>query len=469
MDGQSNRREELLSTGFRQTNVWKEMKTGAFFRTAWAVSDVSLLFVIATFSLAEVTGWLVPLLWAGGLLAGRTARKHKKPLPAHEHLLSGLMGLLCTMLFSTGARVARLYFCTVLLGFSAALCLTSGTQERLAKLCRYFGDDEEAVAACRRELFRRSVLPNGVLTVFMMLLLQRRMAVTVNLLALCASLCLTFSALNDPVDRRVLEKLELLERREQEGKSTATLRAWLNGRLMEKYRRPWAILLVENVIRIFYRHQVLAETPLSHDDDDPIIYMCNHGNMYGPVVGYVFTPTDVCPWTISNVMVDLDETVAYLYKYTFSHVSWIPKRLRMPITVLVSRLGHWGFRALESIPVYRDHPMELMKTFRSAMTAMERGDDMLIFPENPNAAGAGHGYEHQGVGELFSGFAMIGQLWYRKTGRCCRFVPMYADQEARTLRVGTPVIYDPQNEAAAERQRISDEVAAEMNRLADVA
>ena len=61
---------------------------------------------------------------------------------------------------------------------------------------------------------------------------------------------------------------------------------------------------------------------------------------------------------------------------------------------------------------------------------------------------------------------MIAQLWYRKTGLRCRFVPMYADREKRALRIGRQVVYDPDNAAEAERERISAEVAAEMNRLA---
>lgn len=300
----------------------------------------------------------------------------------------------------------------------------------------------------------------------MMLLLMHKRLIAISLVALCSSLCQVFAALNDPMDKHVLEKLILWEKREAEGIKSAALQTWLNEHLAEKYRRPWFILFLEWIIRMGYSHEVIMEEPYVHDDADPVIYLCNHATIYGPVTGYVFTPSHVRPWVISNIMVDMQETVPYLYKYTFSQVKWIPRSLRYPVTVAMSRLAHWAFRELDALPVYRDHPMELMKTFRKAVAAMECGDDMLIFPENPNAAGIDHGYEREGVGELFSGFAMIGQLWHRKTGRCCRFVPMFADRDTHVLHIGKPVIYDPANESAAERQRIADEVSAEMNRLA---
>ena len=39
-------------------------------------------------------------------------------------------------------------------------------------------------------------------------------------------------------------------------------------------------------------------------------------------------------------------------------------------------------RQVDSIPVYHDNPRKLMLTFRETVSAMEAGDNILIFPEN---------------------------------------------------------------------------------------
>ena len=120
---------------------------------------------------------------------------------------------------------------------------------------------------------------------------------------------------------------------------------------------------------------------------------------------------------------------AYVYKYTIKRQRWLPECLKMPIAKMLGPISVWAMGCLESIPVFRNKPRNLINTFRMSVEAMQEGDNQLIFPENPNAAGEGHGYERQGLGELFSGFAMLAPIYYNKTGKCCRFIPVFAHQK----------------------------------------
>ena len=126
----------------------------------------------------------------------------------------------------------------------------------------------------------------------------------------------------------------------------------------------------------------------------------------------------------------------------------------------------WCMKQLEVIPVYRDHPMELIKTFRATVEAMQAGDNILIFPENPNAEGQDHGYEHEGLGKLFDGFMMLATIYYKRTHKACRFLPMYAHKGTRTLNFGHEVVYNPKAEdEETERLRVVRECEKEMRRL----
>ena len=122
---------------------------------------------------------------------------------------------------------------------------------------------------------------------------------------------------------------------------------------------------------------------------------------------------------------------------------------------------------LESIPVYRNKLRELMKTFNQSVEAMQAGDNLLIFPENPDGVEQGKGYERAGIGEMFRGFAMLAPIYYNKTGKCCRFLPMFAHKGLRTLSFGTPVAYNPDTPPNEERDRIVDALLAQMQSLAD--
>ena len=122
-------------------------------------------------------------------------------------------------------------------------------------------------------------------------------------------------------------------------------------------------------------------------------------------------------------------------------------------------------KSLDSIPVYHDNPRGLMQTFRETVTAMQAGDNILIFPENADTS-ADHKYAREGVGEFFTGFTMIGQLYYNKTGKCPLFVPLYADKHKRTITFGTPTRYNPDVPANEEKERLCDYLRGEMLKIA---
>ena len=108
----------------------------------------------------------------------------------------------------------------------------------------------------------------------------------------------------------------------------------------------------------------------------------------------------------------------------------------------------------------------LRKTCTLSVEAMEAGDNLLIFPENPDGVEQGKGYERAGIGEMFRGFAMLAPIYYNKTGKRCRFLPMFAHKSTRTLSFGTPIIYDPDTPPNEERDRIVDAMIQQMQEMA---
>ena len=95
---------------------------------------------------------------------------------------------------------------------------------------------------------------------------------------------------------------------------------------------------------------------------------------------------------------------------------------------------------------------------------MQAGDNILLFPENAETS-ADHRYVREGVSEFFTGFTMIGQMYYNKTGKCPLFVPLYANKRKRTITFGTPTRYDPDADANQEKERICNYLRGEMLRM----
>ena len=91
---------------------------------------------------------------------------------------------------------------------------------------------------------------------------------------------------------------------------------------------------------------------------------------------------------------------------------------------------------------------------------LQNGDSIVIFPET----GLPH-FAHGGVNEFYHGFAMLGEIYRRKTGQDVGFCPLYIDKKTRTLRFGELVTYGDLP-AAEEYRRVSDDVREQMLALA---
>ena len=93
--------------------------------------------------------------------------------------------------------------------------------------------------------------------------------------------------------------------------------------------------------------------------------------------------------------------------------------------------------------------MKLRETFRLTMDAMEAGDNILIFPENPEQK-----YPREGIGDLSPGFVMLADIYWKRKKKRLRMLPMYADKKRRTITFGNIIEFNPDNNLKDEQDRI---------------
>jgi len=259
-----------------------------------------------------------------------------------------------------------------------------------------------------------------------------------------------------PLTQRYINKISRLLRLQAQGEDNPALSKQVDTVVKGKRRRPIGTHVLMAILRPWMRLKLQGTENLKRDEDVPLVYLCNHREYFGPVAGMLNTPGDLRPWVISEIVTDPEEVAQYTYRYMMSPIRWIPEKWKMPLCrKILGPLSVWTMGQLEAIPVYRNKPTMLRKTMRLSVEALVSGDDLLIFPENPNAVEEEHGYERDGVGELFSGFAMLAQVYYNKTGKCLHFVPMFASKKQRTMTFGEQIVFDPNKDSSEERERIS--------------
>lgn len=307
-------------------------------------------------------------------------------------------------------------------------------------------------------LFTRNVAPDTAL-----LSMGLRLLFAVPALVLVAAAALI--TLRFPVTRQHIEKLRRYTSLHESGGSNAPLHEQLEAVIVRKSIKRFGVQAIMCLMRPFYRHKIIGRENVRLSNDAGSVFVCNHGEIYGPIVTNLYIPFDFRPW-VTYEMADIKAVADHVYNGTMLRQKWIPEKWRRPLTDrLAAPFLVWIMRSVDSIPVYHDNPRKLIQTFRTTISAMEAGDSILLFPENSATSEDGR-FQHEGVSEFFTGFAVIGQLFYQRTRKCAQFIPVYADKQKRIISFGAPTFYNPDLPTNDEKQRLCDALRGEMLRMA---
>lgn len=211
------------------------------------------------------------------------------------------------------------------------------------------------------------------------------------------------------------------------------------------------------IARRVYRHKLVDVPDVG---EEPVVFVCNHNEVYGPIAANAFLPFNVAPWT-NHIMTEPKEAKRAAYDELVL-LKW-PKWLAKPCAALFTKIVVPLIDLRGCIPIYYD--IRVSRTFKLSVAAMQEGRSLLIFPENPERTGWEH-YRKDDVAMFSDGFAAVAYLYYKKTGKRLRFYAMYCDRDNREIRFdGAPVEYEPDREDGAERARIAAELYQKMKAL----
>ncbi len=263
-------------------------------------------------------------------------------------------------------------------------------------------------------------------------------------------------SIKQPLTKKFGRRLEVLEDIKSSGGRNPDMEKRLKNVLIRKYKKRIGVYIIRAFLKGIMYHSVTGKENVSAL---PGVFVFNHGEVYGPIAAVVFLPYDIRPW-ILNKMIDKNEITEHMYEGTFGRIKWLPVFLRKFIVNALSPVVVWALRSFDPIPVYRGAGRELIKTFTLSIECLNSGDSILLFPENPEEQYGGK------VSEFYSGFAGLGRMYHRKTGKDLTFYPVYASRRGRELRIGEGVKYDPKG--SSEKTRIVETLKKSMAELQSI-
>jgi len=193
--------------------------------------------------------------------------------------------------------------------------------------------------------------------------------------------------------------------------------------------------------------------------DGPVVFVGNHYEIYGPVVAVLRMPVNFRPWVI-NEMLDDDKIVEQMS--IGINLSKLPKFVKKRLPHVAKRFMKYILNAMEPIPVHKGNLREVVTTINTTVEAMQQGDNIMLFPENPE-----YMYSQGGVDKFYSGFAEIGNSYFKKTGKCTTFFPVYISKKKRKLFIGDGIKFDQTVPKADEKRRIANLLHNSMEKMAN--
>lgn len=286
---------------------------------------------------------------------------------------------------------------------------------------------------------------------------------TTILQTLCSILLLValFFAIKQPLDYSYSNKMDEYLSKTNPNINYELLQEQLQDTLFTR-RKSVFVAVARALLKPFFPAKVIGKENVD-TSHGAVVFVANHYEIYGPVVTVLRMPFRVRPWIHSRM---LDKTVLadQMQRGVEGMFKKLPKKIVDKIPGMFVPLMYQALSSTEPIAVHRDSSREVINTFNNTVRALEQGDNILIFPEKPEE---GQWYSQFGnVDAFYTGFADIGRMYYKKTGKNVLFYPVYVDKMHHEIVIGEGVQFDQCNERHEEKQRIAKKLNDSMKVMA---
>lgn len=184
------------------------------------------------------------------------------------------------------------------------------------------------------------------------------------------------------------------------------------------------------------------------------ILVGNHSQMTGPLMSELRLDIPHETWCAGQMM-KWDEVADYAFTDFWSFKPrWTHPFFRL-LSQLIKPLAVCLFNNAHTIPVY--HDVRLRQTYRQSVEALVEGESLMIFPEKNEAC-------NHILYAFQDKFVDTARFYYKKTGQCVPFVPIYVAPALKSVYIGKPTLFRPEAPISEERERICaylrDEITA---------
>jgi hypothetical protein len=219
-------------------------------------------------------------------------------------------------------------------------------------------------------------------------------------------------------------------------------------------KKPVIYKSLRKVVSIFYRKRTIENKELL--SKKPAIYVSNHAQIHGPLSNEMYFPNKKYIWCIGEVM-KTKSAAKYNYQDFWSQKPIFIRWFFKLFSYVSAPLSAYVFSRADTIPVYKDK--RIATTFKDSIRALEKGCDIIIFPESREK------YNNI-VNEFQTGYIDLAKIYYKKYNECLDFIPVYNAPKLKKIVIGKPITYNPEENLDIQKQEITNYLKTEITELA---
>ncbi len=190
---------------------------------------------------------------------------------------------------------------------------------------------------------------------------------------------------------------------------------------------------------------------------DKAIIVSIHAAKNGPMAIAMSYPKFSAMWGHHAMLGSYRERFSYLRNVLYIQKMHQNKFIATLKALYEAVFSIFIYKGMKVIGTYTD--MRLLSTIRSSMGALDENASVIIFPEDSS-----EGYFDE-VRSAFSGFVILGSLYYRKNGEDVPVIPAYISTKKKRLVIGAPRYVREMERAGMTKEEIAEAVKEDINSL----
>ena len=187
------------------------------------------------------------------------------------------------------------------------------------------------------------------------------------------------------------------------------------------------------------------------------IIIANHNNKKGPMVYEFSLPIRHVTWGAYQMLGSYKMRFKYLRDVLYMQKNGVKKWKATLKASYESVFSIYSYRGMKVLPSYPD--ARFRKTLQYSMQCLDAGFAISLFPEDSN-----QGYFDE-MTHFFSGFVMLAEQYYKKTGEDVPVFPIYYGRKKKKIVVGKPLYVQDFVKQGLKRDEIAEKFRLEVNGL----